>query len=313
MTAVTGNDPGDAPARPIRAIVVNYQSASVLPACVASLLADGAQQVVVVDNGHRRGPSDQAAETALRDAGLAVTWVAAGGNLGYGQAVNLGARSCGPGDLLVCNPDIVVRPGTVAALARDLADDPTTAIVGPQLKNLDGTIYPSARTFPSLTDAAGHGLVGLVWPDNPFSRRYRLLDWDHGQRRSVDWVSGACFLVRRQAWDGLDGFDPRYFMYMEDVDLCWRAGRQGWRVVYQPAGEVVHAQGVSADSRPYRMILAHHRSMLTFAWRTGRGRDRALFPLVAAGVAGRSVAACTAKWRDEQKAGSCGRVEGGVR
>jgi N-acetylglucosaminyl-diphospho-decaprenol L-rhamnosyltransferase len=288
--------------RPVRAIVVNYQSASVLPACVVSLVANRVEEVVVVDNGHPRGPSDEAAQTALLDAGLLVTWVAAGANLGYGQAVNLGARSCGDGDLLVCNPDIVVRPGTVDRLAAVLAGDPTTAIVGPQLMNLDGSVYPSARTFPSLVDAAGHGLLGLVWPENRFSRRYRLLDWDHGQQRPVDWVSGACFLVRRQAWDGLGGFDSRYFMYMEDVDLCWRAGRQGWRVVYEPAGEVVHAQGVSADTRPYRMILAHHRSMLQFAWRTGERRHKALFPLVAAGVAGRSAAACAAKWRDSRNA-----------
>jgi len=296
----------------VRAIVVNYQSASVLPACVASLLADGVAQVVVVDNGHCWGHHDEAAETSLRDAGLPVTWVAAGANLGYGQAANLGAAWCGDGDLLVCNPDIVVTPGTVDHLVGMLAEDDATAIVGPQLKNLDGTIYPSARTFPSLADAAGHGLIGLVWPDNPFSRRYRLLDWDHGQRRAVDWVSGACFLIRRSAWSGLGGFDARYFMYMEDVDLCWRAGRQGWQVMYQPAGEVVHAQGVSADTTPYRMILAHHRSMLKFAWRTTDGWDRTMLPLVGAGVAARSVAACTAKWHDSRSAGQRSRVGGAV-
>jgi N-acetylglucosaminyl-diphospho-decaprenol L-rhamnosyltransferase len=299
-------------ARPIRAIVVNYQSASVLPACVDSLLADGVSEVVVIDNGHRRGPFDQAAETALRDAALSVTWVAAGRNLGYGQAVNLGARSCPDGDLLVCNPDIVVRPGTVGRLAAVLAADPTAAVVGPELQNSDGSVYPSGRTFPSLVDAAGHGLLGLVWAGNPFSRRYRRLDWDRRARQAVDWVSGACFLIRRSAWDALAGFDPRYFMYMEDVDLCWRAGRQGWRIVYEPAGAVVHAQGISADTRPYRMILAHHHSMLRFAWQTGGARDRALFPLVAAGVAARSVAACATKWRDGHHAGRRSRLAGGV-
>jgi N-acetylglucosaminyl-diphospho-decaprenol L-rhamnosyltransferase len=297
----------------VRAIVVNFESASVLPVCVASLLADGVQQVIVVDNGHRRGSQDQAAETALADAGLAATWVSAGGNIGYGQAVNRGARDCPDGDLLVCNPDIVVRPGTVAHLVAVLRSDPSAAIVGPQLTNPDGSVYPSARTFPSLTDAAGHGLFGMVWPDNPFSRRYRLLDWDHGQRRAVDWVSGACFLIRRESWSALGGFDPRYFMYMEDVDLCWRAGRQGWRVLYEPSGVVVHAQGVSADTRPYRMILAHHRSMLKFAWRTGSRRERALFPVVAVAIAGRSAAACAQKWREGRPRGHRSRFLGGVR
>lgn len=299
--------------RPIRAVVVNYQSASVLPACVASLLADGVAEVVVVDNGHPRGPRDEAAQTALRDGGLPVTWVAAGSNLGYGRAVNLGARSCRDGDLLVCNPDIVLRPGSLPHLAGVLAGEPAVGIVGPRLRNLDGTTYPSARTFPSMLDAAGHGLVGLVWPDNPFSRRYRLLDWDHEQRRQVDWVSGACFLIRREAWTSLGGFDPRYFMYMEDVDLSWRAGRLGWLVIYQPEAEVVHAQGISADTRPYRMILAHHRSMLTFARRTTTGAERALLPVVALAVAGRSAAACGTKWRDQRRAAQRSRTIGEVR
>ena len=298
--------------RPVRAIVVNYASASVLPACVTSLLAAGVAQVVVVDNGHRRGRCDEAAETSLRDAGLGVDWVVAGANLGYGRAMNLGARSLGDCDVLVCNPDIVVEAGSVNDLARVLAEDATVGIVGPRLRNLDGSTYPSARTFPSLVDAAGHGLLGLVWPDNPFSRRYRLLDWDHEQRRDIDWVSGACFLIRRETWSALGGFDPRYFMYMEDVDLCWRAGRAGWRVVYQPRAEVVHAQGVSAETRPYRMILAHHRSMLQFAWRTSNGAQRALFPLVAVAVVGRSVAACGGKWRDDQRSRRAGQSARGV-
>ncbi|MGH9124280.1 MAG: glycosyltransferase family 2 protein, partial [Acidimicrobiales bacterium] len=160
------------------------------------------------------------------------------------------------------------------------------------------SIYPSARSFPSLADAAGHGVLGMVWPANPFSRRYRLLDWDHLERRAVDWVSGACFLIRRQAWDALGGFDPRYFMYLEDVDLCWRAAGQGWRVLYEPAGQVTHAQGVSADIRPYRMILAHHRSLLRFAWQHHGGVQRVLYPLVAAGVVARAAAAAGAKWHD---------------
>ncbi|HEX3540112.1 MAG TPA: glycosyltransferase family 2 protein [Acidimicrobiales bacterium] len=294
--------------RPMRAVVVNYQSASVLAGCVASLLAEGVDEVVVVDNGHRRGPRDEAAETALVDAGLPVTWVTAGQNLGYGRAVNLGAVRVGAGDLLVCNPDIVVRPGALAELAAVLAGDADVGVVGPRLRNLDGTTYPSARTFPSLVDAAGHGLIGLVWADNPFSRRYRLLDWDHDDRRDIDWVSGACFLIRRQAWTALGGFDPSYFMYMEDVDLCWRAARAGWRVVYQPRAEVVHAQGVSAETHPYRMILAHHRSMLRFAWRTAPGARRALFPLVSAAVAARSLAACAGKWHDDHRS----RMVGGV-
>jgi len=84
---------------------------------------------------------------------------------------------------------------------------------------------------------------------------------------------------------------------MEDVDLCWRAGQHGWRVAYEPAAEVTHVQGVSTDQRPYRMIRAHHRAMMRFATRTTTGPARALLPVMAAGLAVRTVLASLHKWR----------------
>ena len=107
--------------------------------------------------------------------------------------------------------------------------------------------------------------------------------------RAVDWVSGACFLVRRSAFEQVGGFDEAYFMYAEDVDLCWRLGRAGWTVAYLPTAEVTHLQGVSTDRHPYRMILEHHRSLLRFAGRSSRGWRRALLPLVALGIGARAV------------------------
>jgi N-acetylglucosaminyl-diphospho-decaprenol L-rhamnosyltransferase len=177
-------------------------------------------------------------------------------------------------------------------MAAALEADGRRAIVGPRIENPDGSLYPSARTFPSLGDALGHAALGLVAPRNRFTRRYRMLDWDHAAPAEVDWVSGACLLVRRSAFDELGGFDEAYFMYLEDVDLCWRAWRRGWRVAYEPGGRVVHAQGVSTDQHPYRMILAHHRSMLRFSVRSTRRWGRLALPVVAVGLVARTVLAC---------------------
>ena len=91
----------------------------------------------------------------------------------------------------------------------------------------------------------------------------------------VDWVSGACFLARRQAFDELGGFDEAYFMYAEDIDLCWRAKQAGWKVNYVPGAVVTHLQGASTDLHPYRMLVAHHRSAYRFASRTVHGWRRA--------------------------------------
>jgi N-acetylglucosaminyl-diphospho-decaprenol L-rhamnosyltransferase len=289
-TLVTAADKETA-AVEVSAVVVNYNAGQFLVDCVAGLRNEGIGEVVVVDNHSTDGSL-----AALAEADPDVFRLASGGNLGYGRAANLGAARCHGRYLLVCNPDVVIRPGAVATLAKALDADPGLGIVGPRLVNPDGSLYPSARAFPSLGDAVGHGALGLIWPSNPWSRRYRLLDWDHIEGRRVDWVSGALFLVRMETWQALGGFDPSYYMYLEDVDLCWRAGHSGWEVGYDPAAEVLHIQGVSANQRPYRMIVAHHRSMWRFARRSTLGWRRLLLPVIGAGLLGRALVASAMRW-----------------
>lgn len=268
----------------VSAVVVNYNARDHLVACVASLRDENVAEVVVADNASRDGSVE-----ALTASHPEATVIATGSNLGYGRAANLAVGATTRDLLLVMNSDAVVTPGSVARLVGALDRDPTLAIVGPRVEQPDGTLYPSARTFPALGDAIGHGFLGLVAPGNRYSRSYRLLDWDHGSFARVDWVSGSCFLVRRSAWNDLGGFDPSYFMYVEDVDLCWRARRAGWGVAYEPSAVVVHAQGVSAERHPYRMILEHHRALLRFANRSTKGVQRTLLPAVAVGLAARTL------------------------
>jgi N-acetylglucosaminyl-diphospho-decaprenol L-rhamnosyltransferase len=282
----------------VTAIVVSYNTADHLAVCLESLAANEVGAVVVVDNGS----VDRSAQVAQA---AGVHWVPTGANLGYGRAANCGAatpQGRAARYLLVCNPDVELGEGAVRSLETALDDDPSLGAVGPRIRNPNGSLYPSARTFPDMADAIGHGLFGMVAPGNRFTRRYRLLDWDHGAPARVDWVSGACFLARRQAWDAVDGFDPSYFMYMEDVDLFWRMGRAGWAVGYEPAAEVRHEQGVSANQHPYRMLAAHHRSMWRFASRTTVGTKRVALPVIAAGLAARFVVATV-----EHRVGGSGR------
>jgi len=264
----------------VSAVIVSYNSRECLPDCVRSLRSEGVADVVVVDNAS----SDRSVEAVLASDPDVVV-VATGANLGFGSGVNRGAETATGEYLLVLNPDTVVEPGTVKALSHALDIDARLAAVGPRIESVDGSLYPSVRSFPNLWVASGHAFLGLAWPTNPFTRRYRMLDWDHGHPAAdVDWVSGACMLVRRSAFEAVGGFDERYFMYVEDVDLCWRLGRAGWRIGYEPAGRVVHALGASSRLMPYRMIAAHHRSLLRFATKTSAGARRALLPLVAAGL-----------------------------
>lgn len=263
------------------AVVVNYNARDHLLACVQSLRAEGVRDIVVADNASRDGSRE-----ALATADPQVRFHPTGSNLGYGAGANRGARATDPATpyLLCMNPDARLEPGAVKALVETLDLRPDVAIVGPRIEQPDGALYPSARTFPSLADAVGHAFLGMVWPSNPFTRRYRMLDWDHAAAADVDWVSGSCFLVRRAAWDEIGGFDESYFMYAEDVDLCWRARGAGWQVVYEPAARVVHTQGASTDRHPYRMIAEHHRALFRFAVRSSRGWERLLLPLMALGL-----------------------------
>jgi len=271
----------------VSAVVVNHEAGEALITCVASLRAEGVVEVTVVDNAS----SDRSTE-ALGDADDDVRLVQTGTNLGYGAAANRGIALSGSELVLVSNPDVAVHRGALAALVDVLEADPTLAIAGPLVLEADGTRYPSARRFPSLVDAAGHALLGDLAPDNRFTRRYRMGYGDVDTRTEVDWVSGACFLARRKALEELGGFDESYFMYAEDADLCWRARRAGWGVVYVPEAVVTHLQGVSTARRPYRMLAAHHRSVFRFAVRTEQGWRRLALPAMAVFLALRLAVMC---------------------
>jgi N-acetylglucosaminyl-diphospho-decaprenol L-rhamnosyltransferase len=270
----------------VAAVIVSYNVRELLLECIASLRADGVARVVVVDNASADGSAD-----AVRAAHPDVEVLALDRNLGFGSAANRGVVRTDEPYVMVVNPDVEVHPGSTKALAAALDADARLGVVAPRIEMPDGTLYPSARRFPDMIDAAGHAFLYFVWPSNPFSRRYRMLDWDHAAPAGVDWVAGTHFLARRSAWDAVGGFDEDYFMYMEDVDLCWRLGRAGWRCGYEPASVVTHAIGRSTDQTPYRMIAAHHRSLLRYATKTTTGARRLLLPLIAVALAVRTVLA----------------------
>ncbi len=292
LPRAAGRGAGASTAGRVAAVVVNYESGPALARCVTDLAADGLGELVVVDNGSSDG-SLHAAVSAVPGLGV----VSPGRNLGYGAAVNRGVAASRAPLVLVCNPDLEVPPGAVDELVAALDADPDRALVGPLIRTPEGGRYPSARQFPSMVDAAGHALLGLFAPDNRFTRAYQRSELDSAADgvRGADWVSGACFLVRRTAFEAVGGFDESYFMYAEDVDLCWRLGRAGRSVAYVPSAEVTHLQGRSTDRHPYRMILEHHRSLLRFATRSTTGWRSALLPLVAVGVAVRTGLACLAR------------------
>ncbi len=122
---------------------------------------------------------------------------------------------------------------------------------------------PGAGGGPGGAPGAGPAILGTVWKSNPWTRRYRQENEEISER-AVGWLSGSCLLVRRAAFDSIDGFDSRYFMYMEDVDFGDRMGKAGWHNVFVPEAEVTHAKGHAAGRHPEVMLPAHHASAYRF-------------------------------------------------
>jgi len=273
----------------VAAVVVDFHADSALAECVASLGRNGVDEIVVVENGE--AGSSRAALATAPD----VVVVAPGLNLGYGRGVNRGVARVRDRDLvLVSNPDVVVHDGAIAALVAALDAQPGVAIVGPEIRRLDGTVYPSHRVFPNFWLAGLHALLAPVWPGNPATTRYRSSHADG----TVDWVSGACFLIRRVAFEEVGGFDERYFMFAEDMKLCWDVRQRGWGVAAVDDAVVTHVEGLSRQRATRSMVWAHHRSALRFEGHSARGLRRALVPVAAVVLAIRLVVVSVVRPRD---------------
>ncbi len=256
----------------VSAVVVDYHADDVLGGCIDSLRRNGIDDVVVVENG-----AVGSTPPALGD--RSVTLVTPGLNLGYGRGVNRGAAATTRTEfLLVSNPDVVVHDGAIAELLAALEEHPNYAIAGPRILRPDGSVYPSHRVFPNMALAGLHALLAPVWPTNPATRRYRSRHADG----TVDWVSGACFLMRRDVFELIGGFDERYFMFAEDMALCWEARQRGYAVAAVDTAVVTHVEGVSRQRATRSMVWAHHRSAFRFETQRARGWRKVFLPIAAA-------------------------------
>lgn len=263
---------------PVAVVLVTYQSARDLVMCLGSLeRAAGPHplEVVVVDNAS----TDASVEIAR---GYGAKVVENHTNLGLSRAINIGVAATGAPWLLIANPDTWLSPKSLARLLATASSDRRIGCVGPHLVNPDGSDYPTGRRFPSPLMGAVHAALAPLWPENPATRRYHMAGANRSQPLEVDWVSGACMLIRRQAFEEVSGFDPGYFMYFEEMDFCLRLQRTGWRTVFDPLAQVKHVVGGSTRSAPYHKVVHHHRSGLRFYCRRYAHDPRlALAPLVA--------------------------------
>ena len=244
-------------------VTVSYNSSeqlgSFLPGAVASLRTPS--HVIVADND-----SADITDTLRLAKALRARVVRLDRNAGYGAAANAGVAALPAActAVLISNPDVTLTTETVSRLRDALFSDPAIGIVGPRILNADGSSYPSARAIPSIRTGAGHALFSRVWPRNPWTRRYHSDAFRSEENTDAGWLSGACLMLRRSTFDELGGFDEHYFMYFEDVDLGFRAGKRGLRNVYVPGAVVTHVGGETTRVNKRAMLAAHHDSAKKF-------------------------------------------------
>ena len=225
-------------------------------------------EVIVVDNGSTDG---SVAMVQLEFP--AVRLLAETANHGFAHGNNLGIAASRGRLVLLLNPDTVLEPGSLGALAHYLDQHPAVGLVGPRLLNPDRSPQSSRRRFPTWrTGLIESTPLQPLLPRLAVLRRYYVLDRSDDDAQPVDWVSGACMLARRVALAQVRGFDPGYFMYSEELDLCRRLHAAGWEIGYEPAARVIHYGGQSSDQNiPARHIRFNQAKLRYFARWHGRG------------------------------------------
>jgi GT2 family glycosyltransferase len=267
----------------VTAVIVNYQSYGELQSCLASLdRACEAIYVVVVDHA-----SDAAAADAITTAFPAVRLLRLADNKGFAAGINQGARETDSTFLLLLNPDCVIEPDASCRLAACIESRDSVAVAGPRIRNADGSVQQSARRFPNFTTAiAGRSSwLTRVAPRNPLSRHNLLVPVSPSARPvEVDWVSGACMLVRRDAFELIGGMDEGFFLYWEDADFCRRLKQAGYSTMYCPVAVATHTGGRSSRHAADASLEAFHKSAYRLHYKHAGIGGRLIAPLVAVGL-----------------------------
>jgi GT2 family glycosyltransferase len=229
----------------ISVAVISYNTRELLRQCVASVFADGGNDVVVVDNGSTDGTVEM-----LREEFGRVHLFVDGSNPGYGAASNAAIDRCRSEYVLLLNSDTVVSPGALQALCGYLDAHPRVAIVGPRLRHPDGSLQRSLHQFPTpLITLLDYSWVGRLVGRVPGLRKLYVASDPHDKARAIPWVTGAALAIRKAAFQRVGGFDPTFFMYYEEVDLSYRLHRAGWETHFTPAAEVMHVGGASTSQQ----------------------------------------------------------------
>ncbi len=255
-------------------IIVSWNTRDLLADCLVSVyehLPPLRGETIVVDNGSRDGSASLVANR-FSDAHLIINTT----NKGFAAANNQGIKQACGRYVLLLNSDTVVQPGALDHMVRYMDAHATVGALGPRLLNADRSLQSSIRDFPRLFHDALGFLEVARWPlIGRWARGYdhatSLYGYHHRHTRDVDWLMGACLLLRRDALRSVGLLDEGYFFFAEEADLCYRMQRQGWSIVFFAGADIVHLGGQSAAQIPAQRLVWHYTSALRF-YRLHRSR-----------------------------------------
>lgn len=241
--------------------IVSYNAREELEACLSSVVAeteDGTPEIIVADNASTDG-----SVAMVQDRFPGVDVLESNENLGFARASNLCWRRAHRPLVLFLNSDTVVPQGALARMVAIMNDRGDIGALGPLLKNADGSIQMSFGNMLSLSAELRQKLLNAGYRNGRGPLR-GYVEKLHARERTVDWVSGACLLTRRELLERVGGFDEEFFLYSEDVDLCARLRAQGARILFTPAIEIIHHRGRSVDTDRDKAYVESQRSRLHF-------------------------------------------------
>ena len=265
-------------------LIVNYASWPLTVRCIESLYRTGYRdfETIVVDNDGVQPPELPSSVRLIRNKE----------NVGFARAHNRGIAAS-TGDIVVLiNPDTVVGRDFFESLESFFGENPKVGIVGPRILNSEGELQLSARReISALSGFLGRtSLLTRLFPRSSLVKNQFPVVTDRSHASPVDWVSGACMAIRRDALRGLGSLDERFFMYFEDADLCRRARAAGWLVYYLPHVEIIHQTGASSRSKPRAVWLLHKSAFLYHRKHGAHGPLNVFSAAVLAGLSLRALA-----------------------
>ncbi len=247
----------------ITIIIVTWNSERYIRNCLDSIIRNAGKQqpeIILVDNNS----SDHTVKVA-EEQYAQVNLIRNRENLGYAQANNQGIENSQGEYLLLLNPDTEVFKNSLTLMIQFMEENPQAGALGPQLLNPDGTVQPSCREFPRYATLLWEfsGLSKLFTKSKIFGH-WRMGYFDFNKTREVDQPMGSCLLLRRKALNAVGVFDQDFPMFFNDVDLCYRIKKAGWKIYFFPYAHILHHKGASTRQTKRRMIWRSHLSFYKF-------------------------------------------------